>query len=265
MKDTNLPSVSILGSRVHLLSVAAAADRCIEFARCRNGRCRQVIVTGFHGLWEAHKNPHLHRVLNAADLWVPDGIAPVWIARLRGHRNVARVPGAELMDAFFTRADKAGLASYFYGENEPTLAALRAALEKKYPGHRVAGTFSPPFRPLTDAEEAEHVQMINDSGADALWLGLGLPKQDLWIARNLHRLRVPLAVGVGAAFRFLAGTVKRSPALIGNLGLEWLWRLAHEPRKCWRRCCVDGPGFVWCVSLEMTGIKRYHQDSGRQT
>jgi N-acetylglucosaminyldiphosphoundecaprenol N-acetyl-beta-D-mannosaminyltransferase len=251
------PIVRVLGSRVHMVSVDTAADRMVEYVRCKDGRCRQVVVTGFHGLWEAHKNPELHRVLNAADLWVPDGIAPVWVARLRGHRGVQRVPGAELMDAFFARADKAGFSGFFYGDSDSTLAALRTALVQKYPGHRIAGTFSPPFRPLSDDEEAEHVRMINESGADVLWLGLGLPKQDLWIGRNLHRLRVPLAVGVGAAFRFLAGTVERAPGWVGRMGLEWLWRLAREPGKCWRRCVVDGPCFVWCVSLELTGLRKY--------
>lgn len=217
----------------------------------RDGACRQIVVTGFHGLWRAFEDPELHRALNSADLWVPDGIAPVWVARLKGFRGAQRLPGAELMEAFFARADQKGFSSFFYGDSVETLDALAQRLESRHPGHRIAGTFSPPFRELSEDEERQHVEMINAARPDVLWLGLGMPKQDLWIYRNRHRLHVPVAVGVGAGFRFIAGTVGRAPGWVGRMGLEWLWRLAQEPRKCWRRCFVEGPQFVWHVGLEL--------------
>jgi len=222
-----------------------------------DGRCHQVVVTGFHGIWEAYRDPVFMALLNGADLWVPDGIAPVWVARLKAGGRAERIPGADLMDAFFRIADSRGYSSFFYGDSGATLSALRDRLQHEYPGHRVVGTFSPPFRPLSETEETAHVEMINRAAPDVLWVGLGLPKQEMWIARNRDRLHVPLAVGVGAAFRFLAGKVKRAPALVGRTGLEWLWRLVHEPRKCWRRCLVDGPQFLWHVGLELIGIRKY--------
>jgi N-acetylglucosaminyldiphosphoundecaprenol N-acetyl-beta-D-mannosaminyltransferase len=248
----HFPACRILGSRVRFLpaeEVAAILAGWID--SWRGEAARQVVVTGFHGLWEAHQSPELRRVLNSADLWVADGIAPVWVARLRGLRNVKRTPGAEIMQAFFRLAQQKGLASFFYGDTEETLVALRRRLEADYPGHRIAGTISPPFRPLAQEEDARYLEQINESGAHVLWVGLGTPKQDRWIWERRLRLRVPVAVGVGAAFRFVAGTVRRCPRWMGEAGFEWLWRLACEPRKLWRRDFLDGPRFVYEITKEL--------------
>ena len=239
-----LPSVQILKTRVHGPTTNQAVDLIEGWIRRPDGRCRNVIVTGFHGLWVAHQDPDFRRLLNQADLFCPDGIAPVWLSRLHGRPLPQRLPGAELMEAFFRRADLAGYASYFYGDSDPTLAALTARVGERYPGARVAGAFSPPFRQLSDEEETAHIEAINASGADVLWVGLGLPKQERWIARNLHRLNVRVAIGVGAAFAFHAETVSRAPKWIGDAGFEWLWRLAAEPKKMWRRDLLDGPRFM---------------------
>lgn len=250
-------TVSVLGSRVGILSLEDAVFRIEEWIERREPVCRRVVVTGFHGLWEAHRDPELRRILNSADLWVPDGIAPVLVARCRGIRSACRIPGAKLMEAFFAKADFNGYRSFFYGDTEETLAALRATLETKYPGHEVAGTLSPPFRALSAEEGEEHVRTINQARPDVLWVGLGLPKQDRWIHKHVDRLEVPVAIGVGAAFRFLNGQVRRAPGRVGSMGFEWAYRLLMEPRKCWRRSLVQGPQFVAHVLLEMTGIRKY--------
>jgi N-acetylglucosaminyldiphosphoundecaprenol N-acetyl-beta-D-mannosaminyltransferase len=249
--------LKVLGSYIHVISVGESVGVLEERILRPQGAVRRVVVTGFHGIWEAHKDPELKAILNSADLWVPDGIAPVWVARLKGYRGVQRVPGADLMRAFFELANEKGYSSFFYGDTEETLAALRANLERDYPNHRVAGTFSPPFRPLSPEEDDEHVRLINEARPDVLWVGLGLPKQDLWIFEHKDRLDVPVAIGVGAAFGFLSGKVKRAPAWIGNLGFEWLWRLLAEPRKLWRRDLLDGPRFLAHVFLELTGLRKY--------
>ncbi|MGC2064321.1 MAG: WecB/TagA/CpsF family glycosyltransferase [Thermodesulfovibrionales bacterium] len=224
---------------------------------CNYRKCRMMVITGFHGIWKAHKDPALRLILNTADLWVPDGIAPVCIARLKGMHIVERTPGAEIMEAFFELADKKGFSSFFYGDREETLLALKENLEKKYPGHKIAGLFSPPFRQLTPEEDDKILRMINESHADVLWVGLGLPKQELWISAHRDRLNIPIAAGVGAAFLFLSGKVKRVPARVGRFGLEWLWRLCQEPKKLWRRDLIEGPLFVGHVLLELTGIRKY--------
>ncbi|GIW73121.1 MAG: UDP-N-acetyl-D-mannosaminuronic acid transferase [Planctomycetota bacterium] len=254
-----LPSVQVLGSRVHLPTLRQAVEILERWITTwQPGMpCRQVVVTGFHGLWEAHCDPQLKRVLNGAELWLPDGIAPVLIARLRGIRTARRVPGAELMRAFCALAHRRGYRSFLLGDTEDTLAAVRRVLERRYPGHRVAGVLSPPFRPLRPAEEEQVLAAIARARPDVLWVGLGTPKQDRWIHERRERLQVPVAIGVGAAFRFVGGQLRRAPRWVGELGLEWLWRLVFEPRKLWRRALWQGPRFVWHAGLELLGLRTY--------
>jgi N-acetylglucosaminyldiphosphoundecaprenol N-acetyl-beta-D-mannosaminyltransferase len=250
-------TVKILGSQIDLVDADDAVSRVQGWIEARDGRCRQVVVTGFHGLWEAHRDAEFKGMVNSAALWLPDGIAPVWIARLQGERTACRVPGAEFMEAYLAKADMAGYRSFFYGDTERTLTALARVLQERYPGHRVAGVLSPPFRPLSPEEDEAQVRAINRARPDVLWVGMGMPKQDRWIYEHRDRLNVPVAVGVGAAFRFLAGHVRRAPNLVGRMGLEWAYRLLMEPRKCWRRCFIQGPQFVAHVAMELSGLRKY--------
>jgi N-acetylglucosaminyldiphosphoundecaprenol N-acetyl-beta-D-mannosaminyltransferase len=245
------PSVRILGSRVHLVSVRRTVDYMEQWIGMRDGRCRQVVVTGFHGLSEARKNPFLRTVLNQADLWVPDGIAPIWVARLRGRRNAMRATGSDILREFFGRAQDKSFSSYFYGDTERTLGALTETVAHLYPRHRVAGSCSPPFRALSAAEDQAIIDRINDAHPDVLWVALGMPRQDVWIHERLHRLNVPVAIGVGAAFAFVAGTVSRCPDWMGNAGFESVYRFVCEPGKLWRRDLIDGPRFIYHVGMEL--------------
>lgn len=256
--DRRAPSeqVTILGSTVDLLPLDRVLDRIEGWIDRPDGTCHQIVVTGFHGLWEASKDPELQRVLNAADLWVPDGIAPVWIARSRGHRGAVRLSGGELMQAVFERGAARGTRHYFYGDTVEVLDALQHRIESKWPGNRVVGAVSPPFRDLSPSEVEAYVDAINVARPDVLWVGLGMPKQDLWIHEHAGRLQVPVAIGVGAAFAFVAGTVRRAPAWVGRAGLEWAYRLVQEPRKCWRRSLVEGPQFIYRVLREESRLRR---------
>jgi len=250
-------SLRILGSDVHMVSVSEVVEAIEGWIEKWEGRPRRIVVTGFHGLWEAHRNPELKRIFNSADLWIPDGIAPIIAARMKGDKALKRAPGADVMRAFLERADEKGYSSFFFGDTEKTLAAMRHRIEKEYPGHKVAGNFSPPFRPVTPEEDEEHLRMINNAGPDVLWVGLGTPKQDIWIYEHMDRLSVPVMAGVGAAFGFLSGKVKRCPDAIGNIGLEWVYRLCKEPRKLWRRDVLDVPRFLFCMFSEQLGLRRF--------
>jgi len=256
-------TVRILGSQVNLLELSDVVNCMRQWIEEPGSQCHRITVTGFHGLWEGYRDISLRGVLNSADLWVSDGIAPVFIARLKGVRNMLRIPGAELMEGFFNMANQKGYGSFFYGDTEDTLVRLRNSLEKRYPGHRVCGTLSPPFRPLTPEEDEDIVEKINDSGAHVLWVGLGLPKQERWIHAHKDRLTVPVAIGVGACFGFFSGRVKRAPQWIGRMGFEWLWRLAMEPKKLWRRDLIDGPQFLYHVALELLGFKKHSHNRDR--
>ena len=256
-KKAQLPSVNILGSKVNLLNTPQVIDIMEEWINSENATCRQIIVSGFHGILEGHKDTKLKNILNSADLWVPDGIAPVAVARLKGHKNVSRTPGAEIMESFLEVADKKGYSSYFYGDTDDTLEKLKTNLQIKYPGHRIAGMYSPPFRSLTNDEDDAIVEFINKTNPDIVWVGLGTPKQDRWGFTHKDKLNTKIVIGVGAAFGFLAGKVQRVPKWIGNSGFEWVWRFAMEPKKLWRRDIIDGPRFLWYVGLELMNIKKY--------
>jgi len=250
-----IPTVKVLGSSVHLIQLHDVVRQMRKWIQQNDRICRRIVVTGFHGIWEAYQDANFRCILNSADLWIPDGIAPVWVARWKGFSSAMRTPGVNLMRAFFEMAAEEGYSSFFYGDTDGTLAGLQENLKREYPTHRIAGTFSPPFRILTQEEDDEIIDMINRSKPDVLWVGLGLPKQERWIFEHRFRLNVPVAVGVGAAFGFLSGQVKHAPNWLGNLGLEWLWRLTREPKKLWKRDLIDGPRFVWHVLWEFAGPK----------
>jgi N-acetylglucosaminyldiphosphoundecaprenol N-acetyl-beta-D-mannosaminyltransferase len=227
-----------------------------QWINTADGHCRRVTVSGFHGLLLADRDRKLRAILNGAELWVPDGIAPVLIARLRGHRNVQRVTGTDIMLEFFRRANQKGYRSYFYGDTDATLAALCERVKRDFPGHEIAGAFAPPFRPLTLDEDKDVVDQINAARPDILWVALGMPKQDVWIYQRLDRLNIPVAIGVGAAFAFVAGTVPRCPEWAGRMGFEWAYRTMREPQKLRHRVFFDGSEFLFRVGCDIAGLRR---------
>lgn len=251
-----LPLVRVLGSAVTLVSVSETVDRIEEWINSGASSCHRITVSGFHGLLLADKAPILRMALNGSDLWVPDGIAPVLLARLSGCRNVHRTTGTDVMMEYFRRANEREYSSYFYGDTDTTLGALAQRLRRDYPNHRIAGAYAPPFRSLTQKEDAEVIARINEARPDVLWVALGMPKQELWIYERLDRLAVPVAIGVGAAFSFVAGTVPRCPDWMGSMGFEWAFRLTKEPKKLWRRVAIDGPAFMFRLALEAARLRR---------
>ncbi|HEY7532697.1 MAG TPA: WecB/TagA/CpsF family glycosyltransferase, partial [Nitrospiraceae bacterium] len=178
--------------------------------------------------------------------------------RQKGFQLERRVSGTDLMQAFFCSSNGRTARHFFYGDTEETLRQLTERLHHDYPGIHITGICSPPFRPLTAEEDSDMVTMINKARPDVLWVGLGLPKQERWIFAHRALLNVPLILGVGAAFKFLAGTVLRAPAWVGDRGFEWLWRLAHEPRRMWRRVFLEGPQFIGHLALEISGLRKYY-------
>jgi N-acetylglucosaminyldiphosphoundecaprenol N-acetyl-beta-D-mannosaminyltransferase len=255
INTTTFDTIEVLGSEFHRVQNPEVLATMERWILREPSKCHFIVNTGFHGLWTAYKDPHFREIVKACDLFSPDGIATVWISRLKKKPIPDRATSAELMRMYFERANVTGYSSFFYGDTRETLDALRENLERDFPGHRVAGIYSPPFRELTTKEDKEIVDRINSSGADVLWVGMGLPKQERWIFEHKARLRVPVAIGVGACFGFFSGRVKRAPQWIGRMGLEWLWRLAMEPKKLWRRDLIDGPRFVWHVLWEFAGSK----------
>ena len=254
--ETHLPNFKVLGVRVHNVPMAETLSLVQHWIR-NDRECHFVVATGMHGVIEARKNPEFKDVLNSADLFVPDGYSLVWAGRRRGHLIPGRVCGTDLMWEMMAVSQDEGYSNFFYGDTEETLERLTARLKWEFPKLKIAGAHSPPFRTLSSEEQDQEIQIINQSNADIIWVGLGLPKQERWIFEHKDALNVPVAVGVGAAFKFHSGQVQRAPRWVGEKGFEWLWRLIQEPKRVWRRALIDGPRFVACVALELSGIKKY--------
>jgi len=204
-----------------------------------------VCVAAVHTVMACQEDPELRAAVLGADFTVPDGQPLVWALNALGHGLTDRVYGPDLMDRACARAANSGLRFYLYGgRNQGALAELARALRLRHPGLRIVGGHCPPFRPLTDAEEGAIAEEIDRSGADVVWVGIGVPKQEKWMARMRDRLDAPVLVGVGAAFDFHAGLVPQAPEALQRLGLEWAFRLVQEPRRLWRRYLRYNPRFV---------------------
>jgi N-acetylglucosaminyldiphosphoundecaprenol N-acetyl-beta-D-mannosaminyltransferase len=193
----------------------------------------------------AQEEPETLEAVLAATLAVPDGMPLVWALHALGHPRATRVYGPDLMAAFCVRAARNGTPMYLYGGRHPEGSALlERRLLERFPGLRIVGRSSPPFRPLTAQEDEHELELINRSGAAVVWVGTGQPRQEQWMHRMRARLSPPLLVGVGAAFDFHAGLVRQAPPWMQRNGLEWTYRLAREPRRLWRRYARYNPLFV---------------------
>jgi N-acetylglucosaminyldiphosphoundecaprenol N-acetyl-beta-D-mannosaminyltransferase len=246
---------SILGTEFYAGTLISAADLVIE--RALSGAGGYATQTGLHGVTSAPRDPHLRVALDASWMNFPDGKPVVWRQRRQhGLRDVERCGGPDLMELVVDRGRVAGLRHFFYGSTEMVLSGMRTRLAALYPGTIVAGTFSPPFCPPTEADDREHCATIGEAQPHIVWVGLGAPKQDLWCYRNAAALAPALCIGVGAAFDFLSGAKARAPEWMQRWGLEWAHRLAGNPRTLGPRYLRAGRLFVaLTVEERMSGSK----------
>jgi N-acetylglucosaminyldiphosphoundecaprenol N-acetyl-beta-D-mannosaminyltransferase len=250
MSAAATPVIPAPPPRVEVLGIPLAVsdyERVMDWmeAVITAGGQAYVTAAAVNLVMSAREDPATLSATLDATLAVPDGQPLVWALRALGNRDATRVYGPDLMDAFCARAARAGHAIFLYGGRTPAaLAQLEARLSARHPGLRIAGGHSPPFRPLSEREESEIAEAIDASGAQVVWVGIGQPKQELWMQRMRPRLRAPLLVGVGAAFDFHAGLVAQAPRWMQRSGLEWTFRLSREPRRLWRRYARYNPRFV---------------------
>jgi N-acetylglucosaminyldiphosphoundecaprenol N-acetyl-beta-D-mannosaminyltransferase len=244
----------VLGAPVHIVDVETVLRLMEQWIRERN-RAHWIAVTGSHGALEAHKHGEFRAVLRTSDLSVPDGRWAARFAAMKVPCAIHQVRGADLMSAFCELARQRGFTNYFYGDTNETLALASERLRQKHPGVKIVGAYSPPFRLLTAEEDAQIIEMINQANPDVLWVALGLPKQERWIVAHRDRLKIPVIVAVGAAIKFHSGRVVPSPRWASKAGLEWFWRLLHEPRTVWKRALIYGPQFMALGFLDVLGHK----------
>lgn len=237
------PEVSVLGVPLALTDYERTMD-WVDATVARRER-GYVCVAAVHTVMASQEDPDLREAVLGSSLTVPDGQPLVWAMNALGHSLPSRVYGPELMDRYCARAAASGTRMYLYGgRNQGALVQLALNLRRRHPGLRIVGGYSPPFRALTDEEADAIAAEINRSGADVVWVGIGVPKQEKWMMRMRERLDAPVLLGVGAAFDFHAGLVPQAPNWLQAVGLEWAYRLVHEPRRLWRRYLRYNPLFL---------------------
>jgi N-acetylglucosaminyldiphosphoundecaprenol N-acetyl-beta-D-mannosaminyltransferase len=253
--SSDQPRVNILGVGVSALNMESAlreAELLLE-----RGEQGYVCVTGVHGIMEAQSDEEFRDILNRSFLTTPDGMPTVWLGRARGFKQMTRVYGPDYMLGLCERSLVRGYKHFLYGGKPGVAEELRDELTRRFPGLNIVGTYTPPFRPLTLAEEVELRLQLEASQADVFWCGLSTPKQERFMAAYCHRLPVKLMVGVGAAFDLLSGNLSEAPDWMKNAGLQWLYRLIKEPKRLWRRYLLNNPRFTWLAFLQLTGLKEY--------
>ena len=216
-----------------------------------------ICVTNVHTVMEAHENVEYRQVLNGAFLTLPDGRPTLWVGRAQGLKEMDQVGGPELMLRFCEISSRKGYTHFFYGGQAGVAEQLKNSLARRYPGLKVVGTYTPPFRPLELREESELASLVERLNPDVVWVGLGAPKQELFMAHYLGRLSTTLMVGVGAAFDMHTGRIKDAPLWVKRAGLAWLNRFVQEPRRLWKRYLKTNPRFVYEVVSQLVRLKKY--------
>jgi N-acetylglucosaminyldiphosphoundecaprenol N-acetyl-beta-D-mannosaminyltransferase len=251
VNPAELQRVNILGVGVNAIDMSIAVNTVRDWID-RNDR-NFVCVTGVHGVMESYRDPTLRKIHNAAGLVTPDGMPLVWLGRRLGFGQIKRVYGPDLMLALCEYSMGKAYSHFLYGGGPEVPEKLAEELKDRFPGLQVAGVYSPPFRELTPDEDEGVIKMINDSGAQIVWIGLSTPKQEKWMSSHLKKLKAPVLIGVGAAFDIHSGLKPQAPAWMRNSGLEWLFRLITEPRRLWKRYAINNPMFVALAARQLLG------------
>lgn len=235
----------------------SAIEKVAELVK--NGDGGYVCFSTVHMVMESYDDAEYGAKVNGADLIITDGMPIVWMQKFQGKKDASRVRANDLMIMLCAYAEKNNLSVGFYGGKQEVIDEILKRAKNDYPNLRVAYDFSPPFRPLTKAEDAEITAEINRAKPDILFMGLGCPKQENWMSAHKDKLKAVM-LGVGASFDFYAGNVKESPEWMGKFGLEWLFRLTQEPKRLWKRYLILNPRFVWLATMQLLGLKKFENN-----
>ncbi len=254
-----LPYTEILKTKINITTMDEAVSWIDEHLEELSGK--YVCISNVHTTVTAYRDEKYREVQNGSALSLPDGKPLSIVQRYRGYENAGRVPGPDLMPEIFALSEKKGYRHYFYGSKQSTLDALKERLLEKYPKLNIVGMYSPPFRPLTEEEDQEAVERINAVKPDFIWVGLGAPKQEIWMAEHENRVH-GVMLGVGAGFDFHAGTIKRAPKWMQELCMEWLYRISQDPKRLLWRYLDTNFSFLWYLWKEKCqNDKREHKKS----
>ena len=254
-RELSSTTAKVLGIPVDPLDMERALVRVAEELEAH--RKGYICLIGVHGIVEAQRNPRLAQIYARATMMVPDGTPTVWVGRWQGFHAMQRVAGPDLMLEIFRRKEFAHCRHFLYGGKEGVAEELRATLTRRFPSARIVGTYTPPFRDLTSAEEESLAARIDELKPDILWVGISTPKQERFMMRFLPLLDSTLMFGVGAAFDFHTGRIKDSPQWLKRAGLQWLHRLIQDPRHLFWRYLRSNSTFLWHITLQLTGLRAY--------
>lgn len=249
------PKANVLGvavSAIDLPSAVNLAARWIDAAEPG-----YICLTGVHGIMEARADEAFKLILNRAAINLPDGMPMTWVGRLQGFRHIDRVFGPDFMDALCRLSVQRGYRNFLYGGQPGVAELLRHNLEQKFPGLQISGTYTPPFSSLTPDEEREIIARVRQAKPHILWVGLSTPKQERFMAQYLHRLQMPLMVGVGAAFDYHTGRIRDCSPWVKRAGLQWAHRAMQDPGRLWKRYLRNNPAFLWHIAAQISGLRRY--------
>ena len=240
-----LKSISILDTKVSVTDLQSASSYISE---CIDQRKKTyVCIAPVSTVVDAQADRAYREIINNAGMTTPDGMPLVWLGRLKGERAIKRTYGPDLMTKFCELSQQKSYKHYFYGGTPETNRLLVSKLSERFPRLNIVGDFAPPMRNVGEEEDASVLEQINKADPDVMWVGLGSPKQDYWMFKHRDKLNVPVMVGVGAAFDFLAGVKKQAPRWMQNLGLEWFFRFCCEPRRLWRRYIIGNTKFIYWI------------------
>lgn len=238
----------VLAAPIDVLTWETALERISSWAKAHESR--YICITNVHSVVTATQDEAFGQVVTGADMVTPDGAPVAWMLRKLGHVNQQRINGPDLMLKYCAVAAERGESIFLYGSTPETLTILQEVLASRFPALVIAGAYSPPFRPLTPEEDQAVIEQINASGAGSVWVSLGCPKQEKWMAEHRGKINAVM-VGVGAAFDYHAGTIQRAPLWMQHAGLEWLHRLCSEPRRLWRRYFHTNSRFIWLAAKQL--------------
>ena len=247
-------NILLLDVKISRVTPTLAYQQICQWVQDRQQK--YVCVAPVSTLVDAKRDSNYRQVVNAADMVTPDGVPVVWLAKLKGAREIQRTYGPDLMRLVCNQGQSLGLRHFFYGGTQQTLVQLQNCLKAIYPQIKMVGVYAPPFRFQAEQESKEILQLMNNAQADVLWIGLGSPKQDFWM--HIHRplLNVPVMVGSGAAFDFLSQVKPEAPRWMQNIGMGWFFRLCCEPERLWRRYIIGNSLFLYYVFKDLlTRIK----------
>jgi N-acetylglucosaminyldiphosphoundecaprenol N-acetyl-beta-D-mannosaminyltransferase len=247
--------IKILGNKIDCFSGYEELYRkVLENKGTHTFRTGYVTVNNVHTMIEGYWHASYREIINKGYLSIPDGKPLEIVGKLKGNRNISRLFGPTVMERFIDWGRKDDISHFFLGSSETTLLKLKQSIETKYPGAKIAGMISPPYKPVDEWDHGEIIRTINAVRPDIIWIGLGAPKQELWMFDHFNKIDSGVLFGIGAGFDYMAGNTRHAPEWMKKFALEWLYRLIQEPGRLWKRYFKTIPQFIIFVSLELLGV-----------